>query len=111
MPVDKNARESVELSRPTLIGGSWVDGDVEVYAFQRRHLIDGGYANGSVEDIASEAEKEVGALNALKHPEDRDDVDVWSVERAHEEGYSYGEPQEEEKDSHEESSHGRESVE
>lgn len=82
MAKSKNT-ESAKLSRPTLITGGWVDGNVEVYPFQRRHMVDAGYVNGNVEDIASEGEKDAGALEVLKKAEDRKDIDggAWSVDR------------------------------
>ena len=85
-------RESVTLKGPDRIAGSAVQaGDsVEVYPFQRRHMVAAGSVEGTMEDIASEAEKEANALEVLKKPEERDDIDVWSVERAHKEGYGYG---------------------
>lgn len=73
--------ESVKLNRPTLIGGQWVDGNANAYPFQRRHLIDGGYVNGGVEDIASEGEKAAGALEVLKKADKRNDIDPWSTDR------------------------------
>ena len=91
--MEEQKRESVEIKRPTLIGGGWVEqGDsVEVYPFQRRHMVASGEAEGKFpEDIASDGEKDAGALNVLKRANKRDDVDVWSVERAHKEGYGYG---------------------
>lgn len=82
--------ETVKLNAPTKIGGVWHEtGDtVEVYPFQRRHLIAyGGYVNGSVEDMASGGEKQAGALEVLKRADKRSDVDggVWSVDRVFEE--------------------------
>ncbi len=91
-------RESVEVRRPTLIGGGWVEeGDsVEVYPFQRRHMVDAGLAEGKFpDDVASDGEKDAGALDVLKRADKRDDIDVWSVERAHKEGYGYGEASDE----------------
>lgn len=79
-------RESVKLNRPTKISGGWQEtGDsVEVYPFQRRHLVDAGYVNGGLEDIASEGEKESGALEVLKPASKRNDIDggVFSVDGA-----------------------------
>ncbi len=92
--MEEQKRESVEVRRPTLIGGGWVEqGDsVEVYPFQKRHMVDAGLAEGKFpEDVASDGEKDAGALDILKRADKRDDVDVWSVERAHKEGYGYGE--------------------
>lgn len=67
-------KESVELKRPTLVSGELVyDGDSrDVYPFERRHMVDAGYVEGDVEDIASEAEKAQGNLEVLKRPEDRE---------------------------------------
>lgn len=92
MATEENKRQSVKLERPTLIQGGWMEkGDsVEVYPFQKRHMVEAGFATGGVEDIASPGEKEVGALNVLKRADERDDIDVWSVQRAHEEGWGYG---------------------
>ncbi len=82
--------ETVKLNAPTKIGGVWHEtGDsVEVYPFQRRHLIAyGGYVNGSVEDMASDGEKDAGALEVFKKADNRSDIDggVWSVDRVFEE--------------------------
>ncbi len=90
-------KESVKLNSPTKIGGAWHKaGDtVEVYPFQRRHLIAyGGYVNGSVEDMASDGEKEAGALEVLKRADRRSDIDggVWSVDRVFEENDTSSEP-------------------
>lgn len=84
---------NVKLERADKVGGSNLEaGDsVEVYPFQKRHMVESGSVGGSVEDIASPAEKEAGALNVLKKAEDRDDIDPWSVQRAYEEGYGLGE--------------------
>lgn len=84
-----NNKESVKLNRPTKISGGWHDTDdsVEVYPFQRRHLIDSGYVHGTVEDIASDGEKDAGALEVFKKADKRDDIDggVFSVDRVFEE--------------------------
>ena len=84
---------NVKLTRPDKVGGSSLGaGDsVEVYPFQKRHMVEAGSVNGGVEDIASPAEKEAGALNVLKKASERDDIDPWSVQRAYEEGYGFGE--------------------
>ena len=89
---NESKRQSVKLERPTLIQGEWLEnGDsVEVYPFQKRHMVEAGSVKGGLEDIASPGEKEVGALNVLKRADERDDIDVWSVERAHREGWGYG---------------------
>jgi hypothetical protein len=92
----EHERVSVTVKTPTLIRGQWFEkGDeVEVYPFQKRHLVHGGYVEGEYpEDVASDAEKEAGALNSLKRQDERDDVEPWTVEKAHEEGYGYSEPQ------------------
>ena len=83
---------NVKLTRPDLVGGSSLETEdtVEVYPFQKRHMVESGSVNGGVEDIASPAEKEAGALNVLKKASDRDDIDPWSVQRAYEEGYGFG---------------------
>ena len=90
---------NVKLTRPDLVGGSSLEaGDsVEVYPFQKRHMVEAGSVNGTVEDIASPAEKEAGALNVLKPASQRDDIDPWSVRRAFEEGYGFGSTQENDK--------------
>ncbi len=93
----KNAEmESVTLSGPTKITGVWHEaGDtVDVYPFQRRHMVDGGYAEGGAEDIFSPGEKEQGAENVLKKASERDDIEVLSFEEIHEEGSSHGEEDE-----------------
>lgn len=77
----KSNKETVKLNRPTKIGGAWVDESAEVYPFQRRHLVDAGYVNGGVEDIASDGEKQAGALEVLKKADKRSDVEPWSVDR------------------------------
>lgn len=90
----KNAEmESVKLTGPTLIKGGWHEtGDtVEVYPFQKRHMVDGGYAEGRVSDILSPGEKEQGAEHVLKKSSERDDIEVLSFDKIHEEGSSYGE--------------------
>jgi hypothetical protein len=91
--VEAFRRESVKLQRPDRVAGSALQaGDkVEVYPFQRRHMVEAGSVTGGIEDIASEGEKAAGALNVLKRGEERDDIDPWSVQRAHEEGYGFGE--------------------
>ncbi len=96
--------ERVTLTGPERIAGSRVEaGDsVEVYPFQKRHMVQAGSVAGGVEDIASDGEKQAGALNALKRQEDRDDVEVWTVQKAHEEGAGFGESQDSEKSSSEE---------
>ena len=75
--------ESVKLNRATKIGGAWTDGNVEVYPFQKRHLVDAGYVNGTPEDIASDGEKAAGALEVLKSADERTDIDggPWSTDR------------------------------
>lgn len=75
--------ESVKLNRPTKIGGAWADGSAEVYPFQRRHLVDAGYVNGGPGDIASDGEKAAGALEVLKSPSSRSDIDggAFSVDK------------------------------
>lgn len=90
-------KESVKLNAPTKIGGAWHEaGDsVEVYPFQRRHLVAyGGYVNGSVEDMASDGEKAAGALEVLKKADKRSDIDggVWSVDRVFEENDTSAKP-------------------
>ncbi len=84
--------ESVKLKFGTLVQGEWHDeGDsVAVQDFQKRHLVAGGYVDGGLEDIASQGEKDQGALNVLKKADQRDDIDPWSIERAHREGFGYG---------------------
>jgi hypothetical protein len=88
----ENQRVTVELIAPTRIAGVPHEaGDfVEVYPFEKRSLIASGYVKGDEEDMATEGEKAVGALNVLKKAEDRDDVDEWTIERAHKEGWGYG---------------------
>ncbi len=88
--------ESVKLTGPTLITGGWHEtgSTVEVYPFQKRHMVDGGYAEGQVADIFSPGEKEQGAENVLKKASERDDIEVLTVEKIHEEGSSYGEKDE-----------------
>lgn len=88
--------ESVKLTGPTKITGGWYEtGDtVEVYPFQKRHMVDGGYVEGQVTDIFSPGEKEQGAENVLKKASERDDIEVLTVEKIHEEGSSYGEQNE-----------------
>ena len=75
--------ESVKLNRPTTISGAWTKGNAQVYPFQKRHLVDAGYVNGTVEDIASDGEKAAGALEVLKKAENRNDIDggAWSTDR------------------------------
>ncbi len=70
--------ESVTLKRGTLIGGDWYDaGDsVDVYPFQKRHLVGGNYVEGSVYEEFSPGEMAHGADNVLKKAEDRNDMDV-----------------------------------
>lgn len=98
---NENQRQSVKLERPTLVQGGWMEqGDsVEVYPFQKRHMVEAGFVKGGGEDIASPGEKEVGALDVLKRADERDDIDVWSAQRAHEEGWGFGEQQSEGKSS------------
>ncbi len=88
--------ESVTLSGPTKITGGWYEtGDtVEVYPFQKRHMVDGGYVEGQVADIFSDGEKEQDAENVLKKASERDDMEVLSFDKIHEEGSSYGEKDE-----------------
>lgn len=88
----ENKRVTVQLIAPTRIAGTMHEaGDfVEVYPFERRSLIAGGYVEGDTEDVATEGEKAAGALNVLKKAEERDDVDEWTIERAHKEGWGYG---------------------
>lgn len=89
--------ESVKLKFGTLVQGEWHDegASVEVQDFQKRHLVAGGYVDGKVEDIASQGEKDQGALNVLKKASERDDIDPWSIERAHREGFGHGDAHEE----------------
>jgi len=88
----ENKRETVQLIAPTRIAGTMHEaGDfVEVYPFEKRDLIAGGYVKGDIENIASEGGKAAGSLNVLKKAKDRDDVDAWAIERAHKEGWGYG---------------------
>lgn len=91
--------ESVTLAVPTLIGGTWHEAgdEVEVAPFQRRHLIHyGGYAEGNRfgDEVFSEGEKEQNAPEVLKRASDREDMEVWSIERAFEEGAGYGDTSE-----------------
>ncbi len=81
-----NHKETVTLNSPTKIGGAWHEaGDsVEVYPFQRRHLVAyGGYVSGGPEDMASDGEKDAGALEVFKKADKREDLDggIWSVDR------------------------------
>ena len=61
-------REAVELQKPTRISGAPLEQgeSVDVYPFERRHMVDAGLVAGGVEDIASEAEKGQGNLEVLK---------------------------------------------
>ncbi len=79
-------KESVEFKQPTRISGAPVEtGDsVEVYPFQRRHLIAANLVEGDLEDIASEAEKAQGNLEILKPLSEREgeyytDEDLWEM--------------------------------
>jgi hypothetical protein len=103
----EHERETRTVKVPTLIQGKWLEkGDeVEIYPFQRRHFVEGGYVEGDVpEEVASEPEKEAGALNSLKRADERDDVEPWSPQKSHEEGYGFGEAQS--KEEYEESADG-----
>lgn len=89
-------KEAVKLTGPTKIAGRWHEaGDsVDVYPFQRRHMIQGGYAEGGVDKVFSEGEKDAGAMEVLKRASDRD-VDVWSVDKVfaeNDEGSSSSDP-------------------
>jgi hypothetical protein len=94
MPSKENQRESVTFTRPTHVSGAFVEQgeSYEVYPFQRRHMVEAGHVEGGYEQIASDGEQEAGALNVLKRADERDDIDVWTVEKAHREGYGYGDP-------------------
>lgn len=61
---DELTQESVTLKQGTRISGApYEPGDsVEVYAFEKRHLVANNYAEGSLEDTASPAEIEQGNL-------------------------------------------------
>ncbi len=69
--------ESVNLKRSTLIGGEWhaAESSVDVYPYQKRHLVGGGYVEGPIADEFSPGEKAHGAPNVLKKAESRDDID------------------------------------
>jgi hypothetical protein len=103
----EHERETRVVKVPTLIQGTWYEkGDeVEIYPFQRRHLVEGGYVEGDVpEEVASDGEKDAGALNALKRSDERDDMDVFDIQKLHERGYGFGEAQT--KEEYEESADG-----
>lgn len=87
MAQDTNKRETVQIQSADRIAGSPVQaGDkAEVYPFQRRHMVAAGSVAGSVEDIASESEKDALALEALKRPSERSDIDAFSVQKTFEE--------------------------
>ena len=87
MAVDKNKRETVQIQGTDRIAGTQVQsGDsVDVYPFQRRHMVAAGSVAGSIEDIASESEKDAYALEVLKRPENRSDIEPWSVQKTFEE--------------------------
>ncbi len=70
--------ESVNLKRSTLIGGEWhaAESSVDVYPYQKRHLVGGGYVEGPIADEFSPGEKAHGAPNVLKNSDDRDDMEV-----------------------------------
>jgi hypothetical protein len=84
-------KESVTLKQPTRIGGAALEaGDsVDVYPFERRHMVAANLVEGGLEDIASEAEKGQGNLEILKKIEDREGR-YYSMEELWEKGDATG---------------------
>ncbi len=84
-------KESVELKQPTRISGASVEtGDsVDVYPFERRHMVAANLVEGGLEDIASEAEKGQGNLEILK-PLDEREGEYYSLEDLWERGDATG---------------------
>lgn len=66
--------QSAEFRQSTRISGAPVEaGDsLDVYPFEKRHLVAAGLAEGSLEDTASPAEKEQGNLEVLKPLRDQE---------------------------------------
>ena len=87
---EENGRITVTLKRGTTISGRQhqAGDEVEVYPFQYRQMVAGGYVEGGYEDAASPAEIEQGNLEALKYPEEREgyipEAELW------ERGYGVG---------------------
>lgn len=72
--LDEVDAQSAELRHSTRISGAPVDaGDsVDVYPFEKRHLVSAGLAEGGVEDMASPGEIEQGNLEVLKPLKDQE---------------------------------------
>jgi hypothetical protein len=75
---DNGELVDVEFRRPTTVGGVYqpTGSTAEVAAFQKRHLVDAGYVDGTIEDIASPAEIEQGCLDVLKADEREPEYDA-----------------------------------
>src|SRR5215212_4378446 len=88
------AKESVTLRRGiTREGLQYQAGDkVYVQDFEKRQLIASGYVDGKDEDTAPTEETKKQYKEASKGWDKRSDMDVFSIDKAAEEGDGYGDP-------------------
>lgn len=91
MPSDKN-KETVTLKRSNALLGDRGD-KVKVFDWQKRQLIASGYVDGDDIETVPPAQVEF-YREAMKGPEKRQDMDVFSTEKAAREGDGFGSPDE-----------------
>ena len=88
------AKENVTLRRGITRGGTLFEaGDkIEVPDWEKRQLIASGYVDGKDEDTAPTEDLKKQYKEASKGWEKRSDMDVFSIDKAAEEGDGYGDP-------------------